>query len=486
VRWPAAGKRVIVSSGHMLNLHTAPSIGRFLVDISNDGRVVFSTFDWGPVESFPYLPRVQEGRVVLRLAQWKIRKDDFNLEEFDNFRSDMNHWREQWDVPRHVFLTAGDNRLALDLDLDAMAAELRSELQRLPEGGSIIVQEVLPGLEEAWLPGPEGHYYSEFTVPLVLRGGVEPSGAPFGRATPRPEVVGGPTELSVNSPRRTCPPGSEWLFVKLYCLPNHENEVICESMFTFAENAVASGLADSWFFIRYADPDPHIRLRFRGLPDRLTGQLFGHICDWAGRLMADGLCLKFVFDTYEREIERYGGQAGMAAAETLFFVDSRCVAALLRCLKNKKWKYDHTTLVAASIDDLLGGIGFGEEERLRWYRSQATSARAEAGSEYRRRKVELRSLLGTPEFLASEPGGAEIAGIFKVRREALVPLSDHLRQLGNRGESHQSIDSLCSYFVHIHINRIGILDSLSEQQLLGLLLRTREGLQKAPAARPVP
>jgi thiopeptide-type bacteriocin biosynthesis protein len=199
--------------------------------------------------------------------------------------------------------------------------------------------------------------------------------------------------------------------------------------------------------------------------------------------MADGLCLKFVFDTYEREIERYGGQAGMAAAETLFFADSRYAAALLRSLMKKEFKYDSISLIVASIDDLLSAIGFGEDERLRWYRSQATSGRAEAGSEYRQRKAELRSLLGTPEFLANEPGGAEIASIFKARREALVSLSDHLRQLGGRGELLQSLDSLCSSFVHLHINRMGGIDPMPEQRLLCLLLRTREGLQKAPTTR---
>src|ERR1035441_9244429 len=68
-------------------------------------------------------------------------------------------------------------------------------------------------------------------------------------------------------------PGSEWLFVKLYCPRNLENDVVPESMLTFAENVVAAGLADSWFFIRYSDPDSHIRLRFHGSPQRLTGQL---------------------------------------------------------------------------------------------------------------------------------------------------------------------------------------------------------------------
>ena len=148
-----------------------------------------------------------------------------------------------------------------------------------------------------------------------------------------------------------------------------EDDVIAGSMLTFAENVIASGLADSWFYIRYSDPDAHIRLRFRGSPERLTGQLFGHICDWAGRLITDGLCLKFVFDTYEREVERFGGLAGMSAAEALFKVDSRYVVELLHSTKTKQWLQDHKTLVAISIDDLLGGIGFTEEARLRWYRS---------------------------------------------------------------------------------------------------------------------
>ncbi|HSS49717.1 MAG TPA: lantibiotic dehydratase family protein, partial [Thermoanaerobaculia bacterium] len=37
VRWPAAGKRIVFSSGHMLNPHNAPAVARFLMDVSSDG-----------------------------------------------------------------------------------------------------------------------------------------------------------------------------------------------------------------------------------------------------------------------------------------------------------------------------------------------------------------------------------------------------------------------------------------------------------------
>ena len=486
VRWPAAGKRVVFSSGNMLTLQNAPPVGRFLIDITNDGKAVFSTFDWGMVESFPYLPRVQAGRVVLRLAQWRIQKDELRIDTPDAYRHSLDLWRATWDVPRHVFLSVGDNRLVIDLDQDSQAAELKAELKKLTEGGSLIVQEVLPQLDETWLPGPGGHYYSELTVSLVLPPSGPSSnqtGDALTKVVPASSVVAGVAEQTVSQPHRTYPPGSEWLFMKLYCPRDLEDDVISGSMLTFAENAVASGLADSWFFIRYSDPEPHLRLRFHGAPERLTRQLFAHVCNWADGLMADGLCLKFVFDTYEQEVERFGGPAGMALAEAFFSEDSRYAARLLRCANTKQWLYDRTTLVLISVDALLGAMGFDESERLRWYLSHATLGRAQTSSEYRNRKNDLRSLLGKVDFLASAPGGAEIASTFKARQEALANVVNDLRQLEKGSALDQKFDGLTASFIHLHINRLSGLSSLSEQWVLSLLYRAREGLQKSPATQ---
>lgn len=490
VRWPAVDKRIRFSSGHMLNLHTAPPVGRFLVELSFDGKAVFSSFDWGSVDNFPYLPRVQVERIVLRPAQWRIQKDALTIETKAAFRYRLDTWRAEWNVPQYVFLTIGDNRLALDLDQDAQAAELKAELQKLPDGGSVILQEVLPRFDEAWMTGPDGHYYSEFIVSLVLRSDLpspdrptSSAGATAASSEPPAASPFGPNglmEQRVDQLNRSYPPGSEWLFVKIYCPRNVEDDLISESMRTFSQNVTASGLANEWFFLRYADPEPHLRLRFHGSPERLTNQLFGHVCDWARRLMSDDLCLKFMFDTYEQEVERYGGFAGMAAAEALFSVDSRYAAELLHSTGAKQWLHDRTTLLAISIDDLLAGLGMNEEERRRWYREQAKLSGAQAGADYRERKAVLRSLLGTPESLASESGGAEIAIVLKDRRAALVPAAANLRQLHDRGELSLSLNELCASFVHLHVNRLGGLAVLPEQRILSLLLRTRDGLHKSP------
>src|SRR5262249_53244982 len=72
VRWPARDADVIVCAGHMLNTIQAPAIVRFLAEVSRDRTAQLSTFDWGPASGYPFLPRVQVGRIVLRPAEWRM------------------------------------------------------------------------------------------------------------------------------------------------------------------------------------------------------------------------------------------------------------------------------------------------------------------------------------------------------------------------------------------------------------------------------
>ncbi len=169
VYWPASGKVVRFTSGHMLSYRSAPPLVRLLSELAADGHVTFSSFDWGQAESFDYLPRVQFGRIVLRAAQWRLSKTVVPAGPPLAFRQALSEWRETWDVPRHVCLSNGDNRLILDLEQDLQVAELRGELEKLPAGRKLALQEVLPALNETWLKGAEGGYYSELIVSLSLR-----------------------------------------------------------------------------------------------------------------------------------------------------------------------------------------------------------------------------------------------------------------------------------------------------------------------------
>jgi thiopeptide-type bacteriocin biosynthesis protein len=494
VRWPAADREVVVKAGHMLNNMSAPDHCRFLADISHDRRALLSSFGWGPAESFPFLPRVQAGRVVLRPAEWRADKDSLPPDASSDFRAALARWRERWGVPRHVLLSAGDNRLVLDLDDPRQAEELRTEVEDLKDGRKVLLQEVLPALDETWVPGPGGHYVTEFVVSMVLRPNrllpkkVTPQSSTLTvegntRATNNGSNARSVNNLVVPPAIRLRPPGSDWLFAKLYCSRTLEEDLISSPVRVFAEQACADGLAEEWFFIRYSDPDPHIRLRFRGQPDRLTHELLPSLCGWAGGLMSDGRCLRFALDTYDREVERYGGPAGTTVAESLFAADSRAVASLLNLLLERELQIDRTTLAILSVDDLLSSLGLSEAERLQWYKDQ-NAAWDEVGKAYRERKALLRALLGDPERLPAEPGGAVVASVLAARRAALAPVADRLRDLADRGELTQKPSALYSSYVHLHLNRLLGSDGGSEREVLGLLLRTREGLDRTSGRLP--
>ncbi|HEY6988594.1 MAG TPA: lantibiotic dehydratase [Bryobacteraceae bacterium] len=451
IRSESHNKRVRFTSGHMLNYHSGPPLVRFLLDAANDAKASFSSFDWGQMENFEYLPRLQAGRIVLRPAQWRITKERFSLD----------HWRRAWQVPRYISLSSGDNRLLLDLDQDSHTAELKAEVQKLADGQYLVVQEVFPPLEELWLSGPEGRYYSELVVSVVL--------CPEKKEA-RPVTPTLPFSWTIP---RTHPPGGEWLFAKLYCPGNLENGLISGSLSAFAENCVAAGWTDSWFFIRYADPESHLRLRFHGVPELLTSRVFPQICNWAKELLDEGICRKLMFDTYEQEIERFGGPAGMAAAETLFWADSRAAAKLIDLFQ----PHDSMPLLALSVDDLLASLGLDERTRLSWYRRQGDARSAEIGADYRERKRALRSAIGDPrQYLSGLEAGAEIAATLDTRHEQIAPVGEHLRALAEQKSLSQSIDELCASFVHLHLNRLG---ATTERRLLSLLVRTREGLAQS-------
>ncbi|HYP42067.1 MAG TPA: lantibiotic dehydratase [Chloroflexia bacterium] len=484
VRWPSANREIVVSAGHMLNSMNAPDHCRFLADVSHDGRAFLSSFDWGPAESFPYRPRVQSGRVVLRPAEWRADRGNLPPDAPASFREALARWRERWDVPRHVLLSMADNRLVLDLDDPRQAEELRAEIEDLKDGRHVLLQEVLPSLDQIWMPGPGGHFVTEFVVSMVLRADrlttLKTKSTPLAAEEDTRAANNGRVDnLAVPATIRLRPPGSDWLFAKLYASRTLEEDLIANPLRDFAEQACASGLAEEWFFIRYSDPDPHIRLRFRGQPDRLTKELLPSLCTWAGGLMAEGRCLRFAFDTYDREVERYGGPAGTDVAESIFAADSRAVSILLNLLLERELQIDRTTLAILSVDDLLSSLGLTETERLRWYKDQ-NPAWDEVGQAYRERKTLLRALLSDPQRLLAEPGGADVALVFATRRAALAPLAARLGKLAEAGELTQKPATLFSSYVHLHFNRLLGSDPASERSVLGLLLRTREGLERTP------
>lgn len=254
------GKEVIVRQSHMLNLMLAPNVCRFLLEVSLEQQIPVRLFDWGIVSNTPYLPRVVYKKIVVSPAQWNLREDMVHADEEARFLEELRQWRTKWQVPRYVYLTEFDNRLLLNLEHPLSQTELRDELSKA-KNKCVVLQEMLPGFEQLWLRDAKDEgYFAEFVVPVIAR-----------KQTPTEQRQHQP----VSSQQRPVPdherrflPGSEWTYLKIYATFKQHDEIITHAVREIVNRLTEEGLIDCWFFIRYADPEPHLRIRFHASTER--------------------------------------------------------------------------------------------------------------------------------------------------------------------------------------------------------------------------
>ena len=66
----------------------------------------------------------------------------------------------------------------------------------------------------------------------------------------------------MKSIQRIFVPGSEWLYLKIYAGENTLERILVRQLPIILRKLNKANLINKWFFIRYADPDTHLRIRF--------------------------------------------------------------------------------------------------------------------------------------------------------------------------------------------------------------------------------
>ncbi len=476
LRSASLGVRLRPTARHMLNHHGAPPVCQFLDAVGRGVTAEFSGFDWGPAQSLPVLPRVRVGRTVLAPARWLVGVPDRGRPgtvDEAAVRAALAAAHERWGLPDRVYVTVADNRLLLDLRQADDREQLRREFGNA--GGALRLEEALPDVGDAWLPGPGGRYLTELVISVVRR--------PAADVPPEPTAAEpAAAELALARPERSAParrigvhdrirlPGDDWLFAKFYAPYEQLTPLLTEHLADLIDMAENSGLARRWFFLRYSDPEPHLRVRWQGESDLLVRHLLPQVSDFARQLLGAGRISRLTLDSYDREIERYGGPAGIALCEDVFHADSVAVRRLLGLPG-----YPLADLLVASTADLLAGLGLDRAQRVALYEAQAAlvddpQVGRVAGADYRERKTRLRALLG------DEPAPGPLADALRALRASVAPAGAALAQAERAGDLDGSVADLLPSLVHMHHNRMVGPGQPTEPHLVQLLLRTERGL----------
>lgn len=440
-------REIVVAQHHMLNPSLAPNVARFLIEVSLDGDVLPTGFYWGALESSPFLPRVTRGKLVLRGAQWRIPQQE---------RDDLLGWFAQWQVPRYVLLADGDNRLLLDLDNPRCVEEVRAELRANPEA---VLHEMLPGPDHTWLSDAEGRrYIEELVVPVVAK---ETSRVAHDTVSRRPEV-----------PVRRYLPGGEWTFLKLYAATERHDEIVTGPLRTVMAELRALGLIDRWFYMRYADPFPHLRIRARS---SAAAELLTVLTSWGGDVVAQGIARDLAVSSYTPEVARYGGAETFDAVERLFTANSEVATEIIAA----KLDIEPEFLGVASLDTLHDQWGVPLTERT----TRLTHAQEDGASrrQFRDNRDYLCELL-SPWERSTHPEGARhrvrLAELFAPQADAVTEVADAVRAATARGTLVGSEGEVLGSLVHMQINRLLPVDLEREERchrLWGQTLRAIRG-----------
>ncbi|MGB8475144.1 MAG: lantibiotic dehydratase [Candidatus Acidiferrum sp.] len=436
---------------------------RFVCALQHQGVAQSLSWNWGALKDAPFLPRVVTGRLVLSCAQWRLSKKE--LKQFGQqhgaalFRA-IKRWRSDRRIPRWIALADADNTLPVDLD-NIISIETFVHLVRSREEATLI--EMYPAPNELGAHGPEGRFVHELIVPFVR---TYKSQEPPERNRP-----GNAFPLAAS---RTFPPGSEWLYAKLYTGTGMGDHVLREVVAPLVRKLIGSGAVDRWFFIRYGDPDWHLRLRFHGIPEKLHGELLPLLQTAVSPLLNDGRLWRIQLDTYEREVERYGGPEAIGLAEKIFHVDSEAVMQLISMFESGDQGLDQRwRLTMRGIDALLTDFGFDLDSKSALLQQSSKNFTkdqlpdknllSELSEKFRKERKSLEELLN-PARDAKNPS-LQGFDILRRRSEQIAPIIAELKACAQTGQLVVSFKDFVLSCAHMHANRL-LRSAHREQELV--------------------
>ncbi|MBK8727126.1 MAG: lantibiotic dehydratase [Holophagaceae bacterium] len=469
--------------------YSARSLGvyRFLCMLQHQGVAGGLGWNWGPLDSLAFLPRVECGRLVFAKARWRVEKEALKaaVEGKGAARwTALQAWRRERRLPRWVLLADGDNKLPVDLD-NILSVE--TFLDTVKQRPLFVLEELFPGPGESAAEGPEGRFVHELVVPFLAPA---PASA-AGRVPAAASMVASP----IASPaKRAFGPGSEWLFAKVYAGPAGVDQVLREVVAPLVGEASATGAAEGWFFIRYADPDTHLRLRFRGEGSRLLGEIAPRLHALLEPLRRHGVAWKLQHDTYQHELERYGDGEAMALAEAIFQADSEAVLGILGAFSGDAAADARWRLAALGMDLLLEDLGLEPRARLdllqglrkgflREFDGEGAFER-QLGDRFRPERKALESLLDPSKDQGILQPGVDL---LRRRSEAIRPHAARLRELAGK-DGVPDLGALAGSHLHMHANRLLRAAARAQELVLyDFLARVHESrLARAGKAKPAP
>lgn len=254
-------------------------------------------------------------------------------------------------------------------------------------------------------------------------------------------------------------PGSKWLYFKLYTGHKSADDILISFIRPFVRELTKRGDLEHFFFIRYSDPEFHLRLRLMIPAPIFYESVF---CDFYKTFQ---VCIendkisKIQCDTYQRELERYGNLT-IEVAERMFSVDSIFILELLAGMiqseipdkDTERWRISFRL-----VDDLLEAFLFTPESKTEImskladsYKKEFNFARNVFTKQLNDKYRALRSQITETFNNYSYPN---LNDLLKSRRDRIMPYAAEVLELERTGQLEIPLHNFVTSLIHMTMNR---------------------------------
>ncbi len=379
--------------------------------------------------SFKYMPEIRYHNIVLSEEYWLLEFTDFdNLSEsFDEY---FLKYRNVWGIPQFVYATLFDQKILLDLANRLCIEFLSREL--MIKGSNIRLEKFEHSDIKAIPTSVDGaRFVTEYVAQLHL----DDSSNVF-----KFNTANGIKLFESSFDRsRSFQPNSTWLYLKIYVSEINLDKLI-DQFDRFFHDLLLCNLADKYYFVRYSDPDLHLRIRIHH-GDNFE-ELFSALFAWYDVIKYKVNATKITIDTFDREVERYGGLALMEAAENVFYCDSILTAKLIQCDRSNDELLcqtsilDYISIFHQEISEQYSVlVNFDKDEKFK--------------KEFQRKKQKYMAVRknSKQEIIMNET----ISDLYNLRIKSL----QGYRQLFlSQKEVTNTLDNIVLSMIHMHLNRL--------------------------------
>lgn len=438
-------KKLMVFANNVLNFSIAPIIVRFLRDVSRDGFRPFSFFSWGKGTSFSFLPSIRYKKMILFPAKWQLTLSLIEAKVEDNLEiliQKIEIWANAWKLPRFLLMAWADHQILLDRTQHFHLKEIATRLKLNPKTPIILLEK--KG-EKEFVKSNLGMHRCEFVVPFLKN-----------KKHFTPLII--PAVLSsTDRAIRKKTPGGEWFYAKIYLPNNNEERFLTSCLSLFTQDI--KNIIEKWFFIRFKEADAsHIRFRCKLKELKDLTPLFSTFHLWTENLVQKNWIREVQIGTYDREIERYGGESLIDLAETFFQADSECAFSLLDLLLLKKTQFPNYIVTSLSLIHLLKSFGLSlEQQKALFNQMNLKKELLEGFREWKSKMVSVINALNHNPSSVSNEDSYLFSGIFQKRE---LQQSSYVIAL----QKSTHLTSILISLMHMNCNRILGIDFLLEQK----------------------